>query len=75
MDVPTFNGHQDYFDHSDLHIFLNWLQFMDMYFSQYSLSEAKKVKFAIRKLTGQASQRWTNLMKLRVECDQELIDT
>jgi len=48
---------------------------MDMYFSQYPLSEAKKVKFATTKLTGQASQCWTNLVKLRVQCGQEPIET
>jgi len=47
---------------------------MDMYFSRYPLSEAKKVRFAITKLTNQASQCWINLVKLRVDCDQEPID-
>jgi len=75
MDVLTFDGHQDYYGHSDPHIFLNWLQCMDIYFSRYPLSEAKKVKFAITKLTGQAGQFWTNLVKRHVKCNQKPIDT
>jgi len=36
--------------------------------------EPRKVKFAAMKLTDQASQYWTNLVNLRIECDQEPID-
>ena len=75
MDVPTFDDHQDYFGHSDPHIFPDWLQCMGMYFSRYPLSEAKKVEFATTKLISQASQCWNNLVKLYVQCGQEPIDT
>jgi len=34
---------------------------MDKYFIWYLLSEAEKVRFAIMKLAGQASQYWTNV--------------
>jgi len=35
----------------------------------------KKVRFIITKLTGQASQYWTDVVKKRVLYDQEQIDT
>ena len=41
----------------------------------YDLTEPRKVKFAVMKLTCQASQYWTNLVNMRVARDQELIDT
>jgi len=38
---------------------------MDIYFYQYPFSEAEKVRFTITKLTGQASQYWTDLERDR----------
>jgi len=38
---------------------------MDRYFTKYPISEPKKVRFAIMKLTGQANQYGTNVETLR----------
>ena len=48
---------------------------MDWYFIRYPLSEIEKVRLAITKLAGQASQYWTDVMKKRVLCGQEPINT
>ena len=48
---------------------------MDKYFLWYPLSEEKRVKFAAMKLTGQASQFWTNMETLRASRAQRPIDT
>jgi len=56
MDVPTFDGRLDYSGRlSDPYVFLDWLHYMDRY-ARYLLSDMEKVRFAITKLTGQASQ-------------------
>ena len=57
MDVPTFDGRLNYSGYlRNPQIFLDCLQNMDMYFDRYPFSEAEKVRFAITKLTEQASQ-------------------
>ena len=65
MDVPTFDGRLNYFDHSGPQNFLDWLQSMDRYFTRCISSEAEKASFAGMKLTGQASRYWSALETLR----------
>jgi len=53
IDDPTFDDRLDYSNRlSDLQVFLNWLYSMNQYFTWYSLSEMKKVRFTITKLIG-----------------------
>ena len=76
MDVPTFDGHLDYFGRlPNPQIFLDWLHHIDIYFTKYSFSESDKVRFATTKLTGQASQYWTELVKSRKSRRQQPIET
>ena len=65
IDIPTFNGRHV------PQLFLDWTQQLDKYFTWYDLTELRKVKFAAMKLTGQANQYWTNLVKKWVLCGQE----
>ena len=69
VDVSTFDGRLD------PQTFLDWIQSMDKYFQWYPLAEEKKVRFAAMKLTGQASQFWINMEKMRAARLQRPIDT
>ena len=76
MDVLIFYGRLDYFDSLRDHwAFLDWLHSMNVYLRRYPLSETKKIKFAITKLTGQANQYWTDVVKRQVLSDQTPIET
>ena len=55
IDVPTFD------ECHDPQLFLDWTLQLDKYFTWYNFTEPRKIKFAVMKLTGQASQYWTNL--------------
>ena len=74
-DFPMFDGRMDYLGLSDLQLFLEWLRSIDMYLTQYMFSDYEKVRFAITKLTGQASRYWINLKPMRASRGQEPIDT
>ena len=50
LDVLTLDGQLD------SQLFLDWIQQLDKYFTRYGLTELRKVKFAVMKLTDQASQ-------------------
>jgi len=55
IDVPNFEGRHD------PQIFINWTLQLNRYFTWYEIIESRKVKYAAMKLSGQASQYWTNL--------------
>jgi len=75
MDISTFDGRLDYSGHlSNSQFFLDWLHSVDRYFTWYSLSYMEKIRFAITKLTKQASQYVTDVVKRRVFRGQEPID-
>jgi len=69
IDVLTFVGRHD------PQIFLNWTLQLDKYFIWYNLTEPRKIKFAVMKLTSQASQYWTKLENIRVSRLQRPIET
>ena len=50
IDIPNFDGRHD------PQLFINWTLQLDMYFTGYELTEPRKVKCAVMKLPGQASQ-------------------
>jgi len=54
IDVPNFDGRYD------PQLFIDWTLQLDKYFTLYELTEPSKVKYAAIKLSGQASQYWTN---------------
>ena len=53
--VPNFEGRHD------PQLFIDWTLQQDRYFTWYELTEFRKVKYVAMKLSGQASQYWTNL--------------
>ena len=55
IDVPNFDGRHD------SQLFTDWTLQLDRYFTWYKLTESRKVKYAAMRLSGQASQHWTNL--------------
>jgi len=57
--VPNFEGRHD------PQLFIDWTLQLDRYFTWYELTESKKVKYAVMKLSGQASKYWTNLENRR----------
>ena len=59
----------------DPQICLDWIVQLDKYFSWYNLTEPRKIKFVVVKLTGQASQYWTNLENIRAFWLQRSIKT
>ena len=64
IDVPIFYGRLNYSGSlRDYQAFLDWLHSMNVYFRRYPLFEVEKVRFATTKLTGQANQYWTNVIK------------
>ena len=76
MDVSTFDGHLDYSSYlRDSQVFLDWIQSTNLYFNRYPFSEAEKVRYAIMKLIGQASQYLTDLKKDRKARTQRPIET
>ena len=58
-----FDSHMDYLGQSDPQNFL--VHNIDMYFTQYPFFEYEEVRFAITKMTGQASRYWTDLKSMR----------
>ena len=67
--MPTFDGRLD------PQLFPDWLRSVNKHFTCYPLSEPRKIKFVEIKLTGQASQYWTNVENMRVARLQRLTDT
>ena len=64
MDVLIFDGRLDLSGSlHDHQVFLYWLHSMNVPFRQYPLSKVEKVTFATIKLTGQANQYWTDVVK------------
>jgi len=55
--------------------FIDWTLQLDRYFTWYELTESTKVKYAAMKLSGQASQYWTNLENRRAARGRPPIDT
>ena len=68
IDGPNFEGRHDPQFFIDLTLQLN------RYFIWYEFIESKKVKYVVMKLSGQASQYWTNLENRRAARVQPLIE-
>ena len=51
IDVPNFEGRHD------PQRFIDWTLQLDRYFTWHELTEFRKVKYAVMKLSGQASQK------------------
>jgi len=55
VDVFSFNGRLE------PQVYIDWQLAMDCYFRWHDMSELRKIRFAVMKLTGQAGQYWENL--------------
>ena len=73
-----YEKHQDRCPQGGRHdpqLFIDWTLKLDRYFTWYELTEFRKVKYAVMKLSGQASQYWTNLENRRATRGRPPIDT
>ncbi|MQL70604.1 hypothetical protein Taro_002921 [Colocasia esculenta] len=58
VDAPTFDGSLD------PRVYLDWEASMDCYFDWMGMSDARRVRFAMIKLVGQAQTYWLNVEAL-----------
>ena len=69
IDVPNFKGRHD------PQFFIDWILQLNRYFTWYELPKSREVKYAVMKLSDQASQYWTNLENRGAVRGRPSIDT
>ena len=58
VDAPSFD------ERLDPQVYINWQLAIDRYFRWHDMSESRKIRLAVMKLTGQAGQYWENLERM-----------
>ena len=69
VDAPSFDGRLD------PQVYIDWQLAMDRYFRWHDMSESRKVRLAVMKLTGQAGQYWENLERMMRYRREDPVDT
>ncbi|MQL92831.1 hypothetical protein Taro_025464 [Colocasia esculenta] len=68
-DAPTFDGSLD------PKVYLDWEASMNRYFDWMGMSDARRARFAMMKLTGQAQTYWMNVETLLEQRGQDPIES
>ena len=58
VDAPSFD------EHLDPQVYIDWQLAIDRYFRWHDMSESRKIRLAVMKLTRQVGQYWKNLERM-----------
>jgi len=69
VDAPSFGGRLFF------HAYIDWQLAMERYFHWCEMSESRKIRFTMMKLTRQAGQYWESLERMMRYKKDDLIET